>query len=272
MQYALVDGLRSEAAPRLRGSCELCGAAMVAKCGPRVMHHWAHASRQSCDPWWENETPWHREWKELFPAECREQCRTAPDGEIHRADVITPTGIVVEIQNSPMPDGERRSREAFYGNMVWVVNGAAFRKLFFILHQLPDPASEMASDIVWFRAKAHQDGTSYGLFWRPSENPDHKPGGLVQLCQMRDIEDEVWAAYRGHHQYEWKRPRAGWLEAGCPVFIDFGEDELLWQLDIYGDSGLPCIRAIAKAKLVHDAMVETEGRAIATRFYPVSKT
>lgn len=98
MQLALVDSQRVEAFPGGRGQCPTCGAAMVAKCGPRILHHWAHAGRRNCDPWWENETEWHREWKNLFPPACREISHTAPDGEIHRADIMTPTGIYIEVQ------------------------------------------------------------------------------------------------------------------------------------------------------------------------------
>lgn len=107
MQFALVDNARTEAKPGLKGVCPTCGATMVAKCGPRIMHHWAHAVQRDCDPWWENETRWHRDWKNLFPQECREQTRTAADGEIHRADIITPTGIVIEVQHSAITDAER---------------------------------------------------------------------------------------------------------------------------------------------------------------------
>ncbi|WP_218834777.1 competence protein CoiA family protein [Burkholderia ubonensis] len=63
MQFAIVEDERREAFPGGQGVCPTCGVATIAKCGPRVMHHWAHASRRDCDPWWENETPWHREWK-----------------------------------------------------------------------------------------------------------------------------------------------------------------------------------------------------------------
>jgi hypothetical protein len=273
MQYAILDGQRSEAVARKRGSCPICGADMVAKCGPRMLHHWAHASRQNCDPWWENETPWHREWKARFPEDRRELCRIAPDGEVHRADVITASGIVVEIQNSPMSDAERLSREAFYKNMIWIVNGAKFRDQFYILHALPDPSSDVARDVVWFKARADEQGTSYGMFWRPSENPDRLAGltRMVLLRTMRDIEQAVNDAYSGHHQYDWKRPRAGWLESSCPVFIDFGE-EWVWQLGKYGASSLPCARAVAKAKLVHDAMTEPHATAIASRFYPIPRS
>jgi competence protein CoiA len=67
MQLSLVDGHRVLAFRGGRGTCGICGAATVAKCGARVMHHWAHATRANCDPWWENETLWHRQWKSLFP-------------------------------------------------------------------------------------------------------------------------------------------------------------------------------------------------------------
>jgi competence protein CoiA len=130
MQYALVSGERREAFPRGRGVCELCSAPTISKCGSRVMHHWAHATRKTCDPWWENETEWHRAWKNRFPEECRERCFTALDGEVHRADIVTPNGIVIETQHSAMSDVERISRESFYRNLVWIVDGLPFKDNF----------------------------------------------------------------------------------------------------------------------------------------------
>jgi competence protein CoiA len=270
MQYAMVQATRTEAVKGGRGTCPICGVEVIAKCGPRILHHWAHARGWNCDPWWENETRWHRDWKARFPADCREVAHVATDGEVHRADVVTPTGIVVEIQNSPISDTERKSREAFYGNMVWVVNGAAFREQFYILHQLPDPASDLARDLVWFPARADEAGTSGGVFWRRSENADHLAGEttMVQIHGMHRIQEDVWEAYRGHHQYNWIRPRVGWLESGCTVYIDLG-DEWLWQLCRYGETDLRCARRVAKAKFVHDAMTEARAADIATRFYPV---
>jgi hypothetical protein len=85
---------------------------MVAKCGPRVIHHWADASRRDRDPWWENETAWHREWKSLFPPECGEVYHNAPNGEVHRADIKTPTGVAIEIQHSAMTDKHVARSEA----------------------------------------------------------------------------------------------------------------------------------------------------------------
>lgn len=268
MQFALVDGQRSEALPGLRGVCPICGAALVAKCGPRIIHHWAHASRRDCDPWWENETEWHREWKNYFPAECREQTRTAPDGEIHRADIITPTGIVIEVQHSAMTDSERQSREAFYQNLVWVVDGRGFKNQFDLHHLLPDPDNEEAKDLVWYKASRGMAGVNDGIFWRRSENPDSGRGGMVEIHGSNEVRHLI-ATSCGHQQYIWIKPRKTWLDAGCPVYIDFG-DEWLFQLQRYGLNKLECVYLVSKKKFLHDVMVETQAHNIATRFYPVN--
>lgn len=270
MQYALVDGQRAEAVKAGRGTCPSCGSLVVAKCGSRIVHHWAHLSDRDCDPWQENETPWHREWKRQFPEECRERPFRAENGEIHRADVVTPTGIVVEIQNSPMSDEERKSREEFYKNLVWIVNGRQFASRFHILHMLPDPEAELSKDLVWYKAKKQMKGTANGMFWRRSENPDAVPGklGLVQIHSLDRIKKEVLACYSGHHQFDWDNARAGWLDAKTPVFIDFG-DEWVWHLLNYDNRGLRCVRRTARAKLIHDLMNETDALNVATKFYPI---
>jgi len=53
-----------------------------------------------CDNWWENETQWHRDWKNHFPVEWQEVVQIAEDGEKHIADVKTSEGWVVEFQHS----------------------------------------------------------------------------------------------------------------------------------------------------------------------------
>lgn len=270
MQFALVDGMRHQARLGLVGFCPICGSPMQAKCGTRVIHHWAHSGRRNCDPWWENETSWHRAWKEHFPAECREVSHVAPDGEIHRADIKTPTGIYIEVQHSSMTDAEREAREAFYGNLIWVVDGRPFKDNFDLFHFLPAPNSQVAKDIVWFQAKRGMHGSNAGLFWRLSENPGIVPGSnsMVQIRSYREIAEEVEAAYCGHQQYDWVRPRRGWLDSNCPVYLDFGEDWML-RLDNYGDSQLRCVFRVSKRKFLHDVMTETRARDVATRFYAI---
>ena len=102
----------------------------------------------------------------------------------------------------------------------------------------------------------------------PGRDQGTQMGGFIY--GIHEIEREIEQAYRGHHQYDWVRPRRTWLAARCPVYIDFGDDCLV-KLETYDESGLPCIRRVAKRKFVHDAMTETLAPNIATRFYPIRK-
>ncbi len=276
MQLAIVNNNRVEAFPGGHGYCPFCGAKMIAKCGPRIMHHWAHFRLKTCDPWWENETTWHRKWKNFYPIECREVIHVAKDGEIHRADIKTPTGIIIEVQHSAISDKERQAREGFYGNLVWIIDGKEFHNNFDIYHKLPDPKSEVAKDLIWAKAKRNMNGANKGIFFRLSEakqenleisKAEVRGGWIHGICE---IKDEIDKAYNGYHQYDWVRPRKTWLDAQCPVYIDFGDDYLV-KLEIYDESGLRCIRYVSKRKFVHDSMVEPHAENIATRFYPLTK-
>ena len=127
MRFALIDNNRADAAPGLKARCPGCSQLVTAKCGSRRIWHWAHVSKQSCDRWWE-ETLWHRAWKNLFPVEWQEFIQiNTHSGEKHIADIRTVHGLVLEFQHSPLDDIERMAREAFYNNMVWIVD-ASYRK------------------------------------------------------------------------------------------------------------------------------------------------
>jgi hypothetical protein len=123
MKYAILDGQRREATPGVHAHCPGCQGSVLARCGERRIRHWAHRGTRKCDHWWEPETPWHRRWKDQFPAECQEVVHWADEGEKHIADVKTAHGRVIEFQHSPLHPDERRAREAFYPQMVWVVDG-----------------------------------------------------------------------------------------------------------------------------------------------------
>jgi competence protein CoiA len=123
MKFALVNGQRQEAQPNLSGKCRACDAPMVAKCGERKIWHWAHKGKRLCDPWWENETEWHRTWKGQFPDSWQEVVHPAENGIKHIADVKTDRGWVIEFQHSYIKPEERRSRDTFYPKLIWVVDG-----------------------------------------------------------------------------------------------------------------------------------------------------
>lgn len=275
MQLALFEGKKIEAFEGGRGNCPICGTVTIAKCGPKIIKHWAHFRLKDCDSWWENETQWHRDWKNNFPLECREVSHIAPDGEIHRADVKTPTGIVVELQHSPMSDRERISREEFYKNLVWVIDGREFQKNFDIYHELPNPKSKLAEDLIWFKAKRNYHGSNCGIFLRLNEVQKEFPGFSKadlgekrvggEMHFMHEIQDEVSLNYNGYHQFDWVKPRSTWIDAKCPVYIDFGGSHLV-KLETYDETRLKCIRYIAKSKFMYDVMHEQDVERIATKW------
>lgn len=124
MRFALVDGRRQEAQRGLKGKCRGCDKPLTPKCGERRAPHWAHQKEHPCtDKWWENEGEWHRKWKSEFPDDWQEVPHPVGDGTRHIADIKTAHGWVVELQHSPISPQERRSRDAFYRQLVWVVDG-----------------------------------------------------------------------------------------------------------------------------------------------------
>lgn len=125
-RYALVNGKRTKPLESgLRGTCEICGDEMTARCGEIRIWHWAHKGNRKCDTWWQPESEWHRAWKNQFPDDWQEVVHTGEIGEKHRADVKTDQDWVIEFQQSRIKPDVRRSRDTFYHpKLVWVVNGA----------------------------------------------------------------------------------------------------------------------------------------------------
>lgn len=129
MHFALIDSKPTAAASGLKGLCPGCYQPVVAKCGTERVHHWAHLKSNSCDSWWEPETEWHRSWKNNFPATWQEIfLPDARTGEKHIADVKTSHGLVAEFQHSHIDPEEQTTRENFYQNMVWVVDGTRLKR------------------------------------------------------------------------------------------------------------------------------------------------
>ena len=124
MNFAIVEGERHKPQKGLRGKCIACESEMVSKCGDVRLPHWAHKGKRHCDPWWENETEWHRGWKNLFPEEWREVPSKDENGVTHIADIKRPDGFFIEFQNSAISKEEVESRNQFYKNLIWVVNGS----------------------------------------------------------------------------------------------------------------------------------------------------
>ena len=108
MRFALSNNERIEPSKGAKGLCPCCGSELVAKCGEIKVHHWSH--KKKCDDhWWENETEWHRNWKNKFPKEWQEIIQRDESGEKHIADVKTGSGWSIEFQHSPISKEERDS-------------------------------------------------------------------------------------------------------------------------------------------------------------------
>jgi len=127
MRYALVDGTRTLAAPKLRGLCPGCRGEVIAKCGEIIRWHWSHVSAE-CDSWGDGESDWHIGWKDRFPPELQEVFM----GE-HRADIKGSCGVL-EVQASPISTETIKQREEFYGEMAWMLKGEDFMQNFNIYY------------------------------------------------------------------------------------------------------------------------------------------
>lgn len=94
---------------------------LIAKQGEVYQHHFARKSGEY-DKWAHREmTPWHRKWQALSQREYLE-CRIERDGILHIADILTPAGLVIEVQHSFINLENTQAREAFYGNMIWLID------------------------------------------------------------------------------------------------------------------------------------------------------
>jgi competence protein CoiA len=250
MQFSIVNGKRVKPFPKGKGACAACGNRTISRCGSRNLWHWAHEVQQSCDPWWENETQWHREWKSYWPDALQEIVHfSAINGEKHIADVKTSSGLVIEFQNSAMNDEELASREAFYGNMIWVVNGASFAKNIEICAKLPIPSHPLSQDMRIYppRSGVRDYMKSRFTYYLVSENePD---ATMVEAYDSRDIQSFVEETYDGHHLFIWKHAREIWYRANVPVYLDFGEN-VLWEIKKFNAGITRCLRAVSKAAFI----------------------
>lgn len=274
MKYAKADGKNTEATPKARAVCLCCGETLISKCGSVKIWHWSHFPKRHCDKWWENETEWHRNWKNLFPRENQEVVLfDEVTGEKHIADVKTKDGLVIELQNSPMTESELVSRENFYKNMVWVVNGTNFLKQFVVFpFTLPPPDSDLAKDLHILRQPflvTNKNASHYNVidkegrkFFKPilvRKSKGTKYSGVVTYEIMTvspkqtidttaDLQSEIDIIYEGHHFFDWKNRREVWFKSVKNVFIDFG-GQLICQLCSF-DKETYCIKLIDKAKFI----------------------
>lgn len=245
MYFANVNGIKTSPSPGLKGSCLCCGKEVISKCGKFNIWHWSHIDLKQCDTWWENETEWHRTWKKKFPSENQEIIHYDQETqEKHIADVKTKNGVIIEFQNSPISIEELESREIFYGNMLWIVNGKNFKNRFHIFDCLPNPEINKFDKYRFLERNSKSACAFYTTEYSKEKS--------FPVFSLKDLELEIKENYVGHHLYHWVSPRKVWLNSTKKVFIDRGDDNL-YELTNYKNY-IPCIRKWNKAEFIDRAL------------------
>ena len=182
MKYAIVNDEKIEATKGAKGCCPSCGSELAAHCGDVYANHWKHKGNRNCDTWWENETDWHRSWKNSFPKEWQEIIQTdKKSGEKHIADVKTDSDWVLEFQHSYIKLEERRSRDAFYPKLAWVLDGTRRKRDKSNFLRILDEFS-ILSDDARFKAILGQDDCKLIKEW-------HESNALVFL-DFKDVDEK----------------------------------------------------------------------------------
>lgn len=112
-----------------RAVCPGCGEEVLSKCGEIIAWHWAHIGGADCVAS-EGMTQWHKDWQDLTPKAWQEIIGRDIDGAVvHRADIRLPSGLIVEIQRSPISVADIESREDYWKRIVWIRHGEGLKLL-----------------------------------------------------------------------------------------------------------------------------------------------
>ena len=121
---------------------------------------------------------------------------------MHIADIQTKENVIIELQNSPIPNPIIYKRETFYGKkMMWIINGKPFKENFEIYK------SQLKEDEDYYRRYNHSS-SQYGLVDNGRKN---------------------------EFDFSWSRCRKSWRDAQRRIFIDFGDENLFWVKEGMGD-------------------------------------
>lgn len=102
------------------------GHQVIARRGSTKIWHFSHKSVSDCySSRVENKmTPWHIKWQKAFKPDLLEVPFVNVNGKKNIADICLSSGLVIEIQHSPIKEDTIRERENNYDNMIWVFDRA----------------------------------------------------------------------------------------------------------------------------------------------------
>ena len=259
MWFALVeDQLEPPTATKQRGICPGCGDSVISKCGKLVKWHWAHESGVDCVADSEPMTPWHRLWQDVVPQEWQEVVGRDSSGVVrHRADIKLPSGLVVEVQHSPISFDSIRAREHFWqkhpsaGRILWIRNGEdlgleissssygislerwplcreVISKRAVYIEKQRQSFAEIAADS--FPCESRDSKMSLKRASRElsrekafitSNSPDVSSNFLIEVETLNTT--EFW----GIAPFRWKRSRRSWKAHTAPVWVDLPDSKYM---------------------------------------------
>jgi len=143
------------------------------------------------------------------------------NNEVHRADVYTNQGITIEFQNSPISIDELKSREKFYSQMIWIVNGLKFKEKFKLTTGIPDPESPLLNNydfgiytpLIFFRKGDINENKEIAVDLLPHHHIELKHIPISNIC----------------FKFNWINKHIVWFYSSSPVYLDFGDDFLYWM-------------------------------------------
>ena len=158
MKYALRNNERITAKPNLIAKCICCGEEVRPYCGKVITHHWKHIKADRCDSWQENETKWHREWKNKFEKKNQEVIRyNSENGEKHIADIhFHNINLTIEFQHSPIKIDEIKSRESFYKKLIWVIDLTPYKKNVSFNSNIYEAFRKFSNDLIDKEKQLHK--------------------------------------------------------------------------------------------------------------------
>ena len=120
MLLAQTDDYRAiRASPGGNASCPECGQPVLAKCGQVLVWHWAHHAGSAHCPHSGGETAWHLNWKAWAHDHGCQVEKAVVEG--FRADIVTPSGGIVELQSKALDPEQVAAREFAYGQrLIWI--------------------------------------------------------------------------------------------------------------------------------------------------------
>lgn len=257
MKFALVNGEKLEAKPGSKGICPCCSANVRAYCGLVKVHHWKHISLKECDPWYEGETDWHRNWKNNFDSNCQEVIKVNPiSGERHIADLyLEHKDLVIEFQHSPIQIEEIIAREQFYKRMLWIVDLTSVNENIEFYSDFRKAYLEVIEK-QWF--------TRVDLRRREIKKKGNSPIDDKNEMELFESEDEYTSSYVDKYYprtnnpdyflMSWKFRHKRWEKTRSPMFFDVGDEYVYQNIESIKIANCNVVKRYLKTKFIDHYM------------------